>query len=50
MALVTSITFLLLYLLGLLVFHAGQAVHVLPVLAVLVLIIDYLLVRRFRER
>ena len=44
-----SLTFLLLYLLGIFAFHAPSAVHVLLFLAIIVPILDYLTVRRFRK-
>jgi hypothetical protein len=49
MAWLISLTFLLLYLLGLFAFNAPPAVHVLIVLAVLAPIVDYLLAGRFRK-
>ena len=49
MAWLISLTFLLLYLLGLFVFHAPGAVHVLLFLAIIVPVLDYLVVRHFRK-
>lgn len=38
------------YLLGVFEFHAPPAIHILPFVAVAVLILDYFVARRFRER
>jgi len=38
------------YALGLFVFHGTKAVHILPFLALAVLVADYLLVSRFRKQ
>lgn len=38
------------YLLGVFEFHAPSTIHILPFVAVAVLILDYLFARRFRNR
>lgn len=48
MAWIVSIALLLFYVLGLFVFHATGPVHVLPVVAVAVPIVDRLLTRKYK--
>ena len=45
-----ALVLMLFYALGLFVFHGTRAVHVLPMLAAAVVILDQFLVRRYRER
>ncbi len=45
-----ALVLLLFYLLGLFVFHAPPTIHVLPILAVMVLLVDYLVARRYRKK
>jgi hypothetical protein len=40
---------ILFYLLGLYVFHASRSIHILPIIAVVVLVIDFVATRRFRK-
>ncbi len=47
MAWMIVIVLMIFYLLGLFVFHATQAIHLLPILALSVLIIDFLLARKW---
>ncbi len=49
MAWFISLTFLLLYLLGVFVFQAPGEIHILLLLAILVPILDYAAVRLFRK-
>ena len=49
MAWIIFLILLLFYCLGLFVFHGTKAIHILPFLALIVLISDYLLARRFRK-
>ena len=44
------IALLLLYVLGLLVFHASGAVHILPFVAIAVIVTDWVLKRKYRGR
>jgi len=44
------IALLLLYVLGLLVFHASGAVHILPFVAIAVIATDWVLKRKYRGR
>ena len=37
------------YLLGVFEFHAPTTIHILPLVAAVVLILDYLIVKRFRK-
>jgi len=46
LAWIISLILLIFYLLGLFVFHGTKAIHFLPVLALIVLICDYLLARK----
>jgi hypothetical protein len=47
MAWIVSITLLLFYVLGLFVFHATGPVHILPFVAVAILLFDRFLMRRY---
>jgi Family of unknown function (DUF5670) len=49
MAWLIALVLFVFYLLGLFVFHAPPMIHVLPILALAVLIIDYLLARHYRK-
>ena len=49
MAWIIALILLVFYALGLFVFHGTRAIHLLPFLALMVLIVDYLLVKRFRR-
>lgn len=46
LAWIISVILLIFYFLGLFVFHGTKAIHVLPLLALMVLIGDYLLARK----
>lgn len=50
MARIISLILLIFYFLGLFVFHGTKAIHLLPFLVVIVLLVDYLMARRYRER
>ncbi len=50
MAWIIALILLIFYFLGLFVFHGTKAIHILPLLALLVVIADYLLARRFTPR
>ena len=50
LAWIISLILLIFYCLGLFVFHGTKAIHLLPFLVVVVLLVDYLLARRYRER
>ncbi|HYW74272.1 MAG TPA: hypothetical protein VE961_24830 [Pyrinomonadaceae bacterium] len=50
MAWIIALVLLIFYFLGLFVFHGTKAIHLLPLLIVLVLIGDYLLVKFLRQR
>ena len=50
MAWIIVIVLMIFYSLGLFVFHGTKAIHILPFLALAVLIADELLVRRFRKQ
>jgi hypothetical protein len=47
---IIALILLIFYGLGLFVFHGTRAIHLLPFLAVVVLIADYLLAKQFRKR
>ena len=47
---IIALILLIFYALGLFVFHGTRAIHLLPLLALVVLIVDYLLAKRFRRR
>jgi hypothetical protein len=47
---IIAVILLIFYGLGLFVFHGTRAIHVLPFLALLILISDYALAKRFRRR
>ena len=49
MAWIIALILLVFYSLGLFVFHGTRAIHVLPFLALLILVADYLLARRYRK-
>jgi len=46
LAWIISLILLIFYFLGLFVFHGTKAIHILPLLALIVLVGDYLLVRK----
>jgi putative effector of murein hydrolase len=48
LAWIISLILLIFYFLGLFVFHGTKAIHLLPFLAVIVLLVDYLLAKRSR--
>ena len=48
MAWIISVALLLVYVLGLFVFHAAGPVHILPFVAVAVLLLDRVLIRRYK--
>ena len=50
MAWIIVIVLMVFYALGLFVFHGTKAIHILPFLALAVLVADYLLVSRFRKQ
>ena len=50
MAWIIVIVLLIFYSLGVFVFHATTAIHLLPFLALAVLVADYLLARLYRKR
>jgi len=50
MAWIIVIVLMIFYSLGLFVFHGTKAIHILPFLALAVLVADYLLVSRFRKQ
>jgi hypothetical protein len=50
LAWIIALILLIFYALGLFVFHGTSAIHLLPFLALVVLIADYFLTRRFRRR
>lgn len=50
MSWIISLILLIFYFLGLFVFHGTKAIHVLPLLAVVVVLGDYLLARKIRSR
>lgn len=50
MARLIALVLLLFYLLGVFVFHAPATIHFLPLLALLVLIIDYFIARHYQKR
>ena len=50
MAWLVALVLIIFYLLGVYVFHAGGGIHVLPVIAVAVVIIDFVFYRRLRGR
>ena len=47
---IVIIVLMIFYSLGLFVFHGTRAIHILPFLALAVLVADHLLVRRFRKQ
>jgi hypothetical protein len=47
---IVFIALMLLYVLGLLLSHASGPVHILPIAAIAVLVIDWILKRRYRSR
>jgi hypothetical protein len=47
---IIALILLIFYALGLFVFHGTRAIHLLPFLAVAILIADYLLAKRFHKR
>jgi len=49
MAWIIVIVLLIFYSLGVFVFHGTKAIHLLPFLALTVLVADYLLARRYRK-
>jgi hypothetical protein len=49
LAWIIALILLIFYALGLFVFHGTAAIHLLPFLALVVLIVDYLLAKRFRR-
>ena len=49
MAWIIAIVLVIFYSLGLFVFHGTRAIHILPFLALAILIVDYLLATRFRR-
>ena len=49
MAWIIVIVLLIFYSLGVFVFHGTKAIHLLPFLALAILIADYLLARRYRK-
>ena len=50
MAWIIALILLIFYGLGLFVFHGTKAIHVLPLLALVVVISDYLIAKRFGSR
>ena len=50
MAWIISLILLIFYFLGLFVFHGTKAIHVLPLLAVIVVLGDYLWARKISSR
>ena len=50
MAWIIALILLIFYFLGLFVFHGTKAIHLLPFLGVVVLLVDYLMAKRYRER
>jgi len=50
LAWIIALILLIFYVLGLFVFHGTIAIHLLPFLAMVVLLADYLLAKRFRRR
>ena len=50
MAWIIVIVLMIFYFLGLFVFHGTRAIHLLPFLALVVLVADYLLVRHSRNK
>jgi len=50
LAWIIALILLIFYFLGLFVFHGTKAIHLLPLLVVVVLLVDYLMVKRYRER
>jgi len=50
LAWIIALILLIFYFLGLFVFHGTSAIHLLPFLAVVVVIADYFLTKRFRKR
>ena len=50
MAWIIVIVLMIFYSLGLFVFHGTRAIHILPFLALAVLVADQLLVRHFRKQ
>jgi hypothetical protein len=46
---IIALILLIFYGLGLFVFHGTRAIHLLPLLALIVLIVDHLLAKRFRR-
>jgi hypothetical protein len=46
LAWIISLVLLIFYFLGLFIFHGTKAIHILPLLALIVLISDYLLARK----
>jgi len=49
LAWIISLILLIFYFLGLFVFHGTTAIHLLPFLVVVVLVVDYLLAKRYRQ-
>jgi len=49
LAWIISLILLIFYFLGLFVFHGTKAIHLLPFLVVVVLVVDYLLAKRYRQ-
>ena len=49
MAWIIVLVLLTFYFLGLFVFHGTKAIHLLPLLALLVVVSDYVIARRFRR-
>ena len=49
MAWIIAIVLMIFYSLGVFVFHGTKAIHLLPLLALAVLVADYLLARRYRK-
>jgi hypothetical protein len=49
LAWIISLVLLIFYFLGLFVFHGTKAIHILPLLALIVLIADYLAAKRLRR-
>jgi hypothetical protein len=50
LAWIITVVLLIFYFLGLFIFHGTRAIHILPLLALVVLIGDYLLARNLGDR
>jgi len=49
MAWIIAIVLMIFYSLGLFIFHGTRAIHILPFLALGILVVDFLLARHFRR-